>query len=296
MVLRHADGHWVRCLVAGMPLHDPLDRHRCHVLLTPPRARSFVFSRQRRDESIARGAEQRSAVLVSRFPYSSLLRPLAALAGASLLSYFAAVAPQLLHDSTHAWPAIRPGRLLRVAVGSQCITAAIPADSCLPDVPPADSAAAEASASLSRQVSTRASLPGLRRTESVPMPNPASPDSALARATSASLSLSGELSEAVARSILGAFCDVDVAEPFQGQLKSLWPLWEVVLLGKPLLVFAAAPWECCAGVVALLALLTPLPFAADFRPVLSIHDPLVQQIVVRTPFCCEQFVLAHTLC
>lgn len=44
-------------------------------------ARSFVFCRQRQDERLRRGGEQKSIVVLSEQPYSSALTPLAQYAG-----------------------------------------------------------------------------------------------------------------------------------------------------------------------------------------------------------------------
>jgi hypothetical protein len=77
------------------------------------------------------------------------------------------------------------------------------------------------------------------------------------------------------------FCDFDICDPFHAQLQSLWPLWEVMLLGKPLLVYAKEPQDCSAAVAVLVSLLSPLPYVPDFRPVLSIHDKQIQNVLVR---------------
>ncbi|PNW73482.1 hypothetical protein CHLRE_14g633500v5 [Chlamydomonas reinhardtii] len=70
----------------------------------------------------------------------------------------------------------------------------------------------------------------------------------------------------------GAFHEVDVYTPLCGHLPRLWQLWELALLGRPLLLVAPTPGEASAGVAALLALLAPLPYSADFRPYYCIHD------------------------
>lgn len=43
--------------------------------------RRFVFCRQRQDERLRRGGEQKSVVVLSMFPYSSVLGPLSQWAG-----------------------------------------------------------------------------------------------------------------------------------------------------------------------------------------------------------------------
>ncbi|GIL57407.1 hypothetical protein Vafri_12586 [Volvox africanus] len=72
--------------------------------------------------------------------------------------------------------------------------------------------------------------------------------------------------------IHGAFHEVDVYTPLSAHLPRLWQLWEMTLLGRALLLVAPTPGETSAGVAALLSLVAPLPYAADFRPYYCIHD------------------------
>ncbi|KAJ9516005.1 hypothetical protein QJQ45_016820 [Haematococcus lacustris] len=71
----------------------------------------------------------------------------------------------------------------------------------------------------------------------------------------------------------GAFCEADVFGALSAHLNRLWQLWEMVLLCKPLLVVAPSPTDCSAAVAALISLTAPLPYARDFRPYYTIHDP-----------------------
>lgn len=75
----------------------------------------------------------------------------------------------------------------------------------------------------------------------------------------------------------GAACacrvQVDVFTPLQSQLSRLWHLWELALLGKPLLVMSPSPSDCSAAVAALISLMAPVPFSADFRPYYTIQVP-----------------------
>jgi hypothetical protein len=48
----------------------------------------------------------------------------------------------------------------------------------------------------------------------------------------------------------------------------------------PLMVFCSSPQRASSTVLSLVALITPLPYAPDYRPLLSIHDPQVQDVQV----------------
>jgi hypothetical protein len=59
---------------------------------------------------------------------------------------------------------------------------------------------------------------------------------------------------------------------FASLLRHMWHLWELLLLGHPLMVVGPSPRDCSTAVSCLLALITPLPYSADFRPYFTIHD------------------------
>eukprot|EP00210_Caulerpa_lentillifera_P003661 g3495.t1 len=75
------------------------------------------------------------------------------------------------------------------------------------------------------------------------------------------------------------FHEVDVFTPFQSVLNRLWSLWEMTLTNQPLVIVAPTPVECSNAVAALLSLISPVPFAADFRPYFTIHDPEFQSLI-----------------
>lgn len=60
---------------------DIQQKGRINLSLTSPVHGRFVFCRQRQDDRLQRGAEQQSVVLLSAFPYSSVLAPLCQYAG-----------------------------------------------------------------------------------------------------------------------------------------------------------------------------------------------------------------------
>ncbi|CAI5529250.1 unnamed protein product [Closterium sp. Naga37s-1] len=71
----------------------------------------------------------------------------------------------------------------------------------------------------------------------------------------------------------GIFHNADVFGILRGVAAQLWVLWELLLLGEPLLVIAPTPAQCSEAVAALVGLIAPLPCSQDFRPYFTIHDP-----------------------
>lgn len=71
----------------------------------------------------------------------------------------------------------------------------------------------------------------------------------------------------------GPFPEADLWGLFRGVLLQLWLLWELLLIGEPLLLIAPTPAQCSEAAAALVNLIAPLPYSVDFRPYFTIHDP-----------------------
>lgn len=56
------------------------------------------------------------------------------------------------------------------------------------------------------------------------------------------------------------------------RLTDIWTLWELVLLGEPLVVMAPDPATCSHVVTELVDLIKPIPYCGDYRPYLTIMD------------------------
>lgn len=61
--------------------------------------------------------------------------------------------------------------------------------------------------------------------------------------------------------------------------RHLWSLWEAMVLGERVLVLAPDPTRASAAVAGLLDLLCPLPYASDYRPFLTVQDPVFEALV-----------------
>ncbi|VDL74063.1 unnamed protein product [Nippostrongylus brasiliensis] len=65
---------------------------------------------------------------------------------------------------------------------------------------------------------------------------------------------------------------VDMYKALHTVINHLQLLWELVILGEPLLVMANTPQRCSSIVQALVSLIAPLRYCNDFRPFFTIHD------------------------
>uniref|UniRef100_A0A8C9UVZ5 DENN domain containing 6A n=1 Tax=Spermophilus dauricus TaxID=99837 RepID=A0A8C9UVZ5_SPEDA len=59
-------------------------------------------------------------------------------------------------------------------------------------------------------------------------------------------------------------------------------LWELVLLGEPIVVMAPSPSESSETVLALVNCISPLKYFSDFRPYFTIHDSEFKEYTTRT--------------
>uniref|UniRef100_A0A2P2IW87 Uncharacterized protein MANES_05G139300 n=1 Tax=Rhizophora mucronata TaxID=61149 RepID=A0A2P2IW87_RHIMU len=187
----------------------------------------YVFNRQRHDERLKRGGEQKSVVILSQNPYSSVFRPLLQIMGPL---YFDIGTKALEHIAAYVsmWPAPMPGKLMELPIGNAVLKV---------NVPPAYSLPSE-----NRIFEDSASpvLPFLPNNQSIPQ---------------------------------GLFHDSDIFGSFRGILLQLWVLWELLLIGEPILIIGPTPPQCCEAVASLVSLVAPLPCSIDFRPYFTIHDP-----------------------
>lgn len=202
----------------------------------------WVFCRQRRDARVKRGAEQRAVVVLADAPYSSALAALAPAVGAA---YFNAGPAGLVAAwaEVASWPS--PPQCVDAP---ECVTAcgaaftvqAPPATVLPPPLPPPCAA--------SPPLNPAAPLPRLTG----PGGRPAPPST---------------------------FHDTCAWTALAGLLPHAWHLWEVTLLASPTLVLGRTPGACGSAVAALISLIAPLPYSADFRPYLTIHDAAATALV-----------------
>ncbi|KAL4036108.1 hypothetical protein IC575_004832 [Cucumis melo] len=188
----------------------------------------FVFNRQRHDERLRRGGEQKSVVILSHSPYSTVFKPLLQIMGPL---YFDIGRRALEHIAAYVsmWPAPVPGKQMELPIGNALLKAHLPPVHSLP-----------MDGETFSEESTSSMAPFLPNNQSVPQ---------------------------------GLFHDSDLFGTFRGLLLQLWLLWELQLIGEPILIIAPTPPQCCEAVAGLVSLVAPLLCSVDFRPYFTIHDP-----------------------
>lgn len=85
-----------------------------------------------------------------------------------------------------------------------------------------------------------------------------------------------------APTVLPTIHELDFFKCFQSMLIHLQMLWELVLLGEPLVIIAPSPTVSSETVLALVSSICPLKFCCDFRPYFTIHDSEFREYTTRT--------------
>ncbi|XP_069823095.1 protein DENND6A [Dendropsophus ebraccatus] len=76
--------------------------------------------------------------------------------------------------------------------------------------------------------------------------------------------------------------EVDLFRCFSPVFFHIQLLWELVLLGEPLVVMAPSPSQSSETVLALVGCISPLKYCSDFRPYFTIHDAEFKEYTTRT--------------
>ena len=71
----------------------------------------------------------------------------------------------------------------------------------------------------------------------------------------------------------GVFQEVGLFSVFRHMVPCLWALWELAITGQPMLIMGGAPDACGDAVLAVVSLISPLEYCADFRPYFTLYDP-----------------------
>ncbi|XP_058264189.1 protein DENND6B isoform X2 [Hemibagrus wyckioides] len=76
--------------------------------------------------------------------------------------------------------------------------------------------------------------------------------------------------------------ELDLFKCFQSVLIHIQLLWELTLLGEPLVVMAPSPSVSSETVLSLVSCISPLRYCCDFRPYFTIHDSEFKEYTTRT--------------
>uniref|UniRef100_A0A9J8BW09 DENN/MADD domain containing 6B n=1 Tax=Cyprinus carpio carpio TaxID=630221 RepID=A0A9J8BW09_CYPCA len=82
--------------------------------------------------------------------------------------------------------------------------------------------------------------------------------------------------------LFAVLIDLHVIRCFQSVLIHMQMLWELMLLGEPVVVMAPSPTVSSETVLALVSAIAPLRYCGDYRPYFTIHDSEFKEYTTRT--------------
>ncbi|KAG8518006.1 Protein DENND6B [Galemys pyrenaicus] len=82
--------------------------------------------------------------------------------------------------------------------------------------------------------------------------------------------------------VLSSIHELDLFRCLQPVLTQVHTLWELMLIGEPLVVLAPSPAVSSELVLALTSCLQPLKFCCDYRPYFTVHDSEFKEFTTRT--------------
>ncbi|XP_024858904.1 protein DENND6B isoform X1 [Kryptolebias marmoratus] len=214
----------------------------------------YVYFRQVKDVSVKRGYFQKSLVLVSRLPYTHLFHSLLQIIAPE---FFEKLEPCLetVCNEIDQWPAPTPGQTLNLPVMGVMLQVRIPSKTDKPGGSPVKQTTKEVRGHFSHLVAVLCSV------------------------VNKVFSFQNLL---LAPTVLPTIHELDLFKCFQSVLIHLQMLWELTLLGEPLVVMAPSPTVCSETVLALISSIGPLKFCCDFRPYFTIHDSEFREYTTRT--------------
>lgn len=68
------------------------------------------------------------------------------------------------------------------------------------------------------------------------------------------------------------FQEISLFSTFGGLSIALWHIWELAIVGEPILVLAPTPDKCSQAVLAIASLISPIVYNSDYRPYFTIYD------------------------
>lgn len=213
-----------------------------------------VFCRQRFDESMPRGGDQRAIVVLSEYPLQDTLSSLALHYGPLCLGCTSsqALATTFIHHDLWSTSSIKWGSSFEIALAARSIRINLPEASTLPNS--VLTATAE-NRPTGPEIVLDYLLHNLDEQTGIP--------ACYVHSTPPNQLASGVFSSPA----------VDLFSPLSCILQHTWTLWEIMMLGDPLMVVSPSPAMSSSTVYSLLSLVGPFPYNNQYRPFFSVHDP-----------------------
>jgi len=265
-----------------------------------------AFYRQTRDPSQPRGYFQKSVVVVSRHPYASFLEDCARIIGPLYFEFGKTILKATSAD-IHSWEPPIPGVAYELPLGGTTLYFRVPWTGLADDEVLKKKAISLKKDSKGDYENSKHSLL-LDTKESIiheiivsdadedsDLDGYGSPDSKVVKAnyddkgnitspkhpkksiSPPSITL-GQAFEAKTQENPGLFQGMPLFSTFGGLSVALWHIWELAIVGEPIIVLAPTPDRCSRAVLSIASLIAPLIYSGDYRPYFTIYDPDFSEI------------------
>ncbi|EAL67219.1 hypothetical protein DDB_G0280481 [Dictyostelium discoideum AX4] len=213
----------------------------------------YVFFRQEKDSSISRGYLQKSVVLLSDESFVGLFKKVMEIVGPLYFDHGNTLL-EVAYQNIMNWPELKLGQTYELPILGYILTFHVPHTRGTPHI---------IDPVVKQHQLGGGSGGGL---SSSPSSSSGGGNIPTSNTTGVSPSIWSEMK------LVSNLKSIDIYGCFKSFTTKLWMLWELVLLGHPLLVISPNPPMCSDSVLALVSLISPLHYCGDYRPYFTIHD------------------------
>lgn len=243
----------------------------------------FVHFLQKKDASLKRGYFQKSLVILSLLPFVELFDHIVTIVGTNYFDNEHLLNLENVYAQARRWPSLETGHMLNLTIMGSTIAFYIPnKDDKLNNLHANLSPTSSSLTNKMRMLRNR--LPGQDYANHLSKngKNITNCNSMTAVGYLAT-SIHGTPITLVHHhqnyhTILTAF-DLDLYKNFYSVISELQLLWEMILTCEPFIVIAHTPDVCANFVQAMISLIYPFKYNADYRPFFTIHDPEFKEYI-----------------
>lgn len=237
----------------------------------------YVHFLQRKDSTLKRGYFQKSLVILSLLPFVELFYHIVAQVGTNYFDNEQLLDLENVYNQTRRWPQIKTGEVLNLTMMGSTMAFYIPnKDDKLNNL---HANLSPTSTSLANKMKLiRNKLPGHEHHNhnNNIINNGKHPIYLATSVHGTPLTLANHHQNY--QTILTAF-DLDLYKCFYSVISDLQLLWEMILTCEPFIIIAHTPDVCANFVQALIGLIYPFKYNADYRPFFTIHDPEFKEYI-----------------
>lgn len=244
----------------------------------------YVHFLQKKDSSLKRGYFQKSLVILSLLPFVELFYHVVSIVGTNYFENEQLLSLENVYDQTKKWPYLQTGNVLNLSIMGSTIAFYVPnkddkLNNLHGNLSPTSTSLANKMKMLRNNLSgqdSRLNLNNNSNGNKLACTNNTKIDYLATSIHGTPLTLVNHHQNY--HTILTAF-DLDLYKCFYSVISDLQLLWEMILTCEPFIVIGHTPDVCSNFVQAMISLIYPFKYNADYRPFFTIHDPEFREYV-----------------